>query len=263
MKILDFSPGDTSVPPFFNTVLPQDIKKLEAQKKAWVFSAVLLPLILRANNQIIEERVGTTALFKERESLSEEKITQLLAVLKKYKIAQKKRDVEWLKSISEKQHNQILHQINIKIQPISPALTLAQAALESGWGTSRFVRIANNLFGQHTTSARYGIRPKYWTGGHNQNIKIFSSVCDSIAAYMLNLNRNQAYKSYRTIRFKHPAKPQFHIYGFEKYSEIGEEYIKRLKTMLYHYKFIAYTNATLDTPERLERLSQLKSFYIY
>ncbi len=263
MRILDFGEGDTVVPPFFNKQLPSDLRTLTRKQRIWVFSAVMLPLILRENRFINNEREKTQVLLSRFPNLNEQEMHTLLLTLKRYKIIQKARTVSWLLTIDQKTKTHIDQAADIKIRPVSPALTLSQAALESGWGTSRFVRIANNIFGQHTGNSRYGVRPKHWKGKANQNIKLFTSIEDSIAAYMLNLNRNRTYRFYRKLRQRYPKQPLKQIYGFKNYSEIGMEYVKRLQIMLIRFRFIVYTEAHLDHSRRIERLSAMKAFYFY
>ncbi len=80
-------------------------------------------------------------------------------------------------------------------------LALVQGAIESGWGKSRFVREANNIFG-HWTWGEVGLIPLGREEGKTHKIRIFRTMQSSVDAYILNLNRHYAYKSFRKARLK-------------------------------------------------------------
>jgi len=117
-------------------------------------------------------------------------------------------------------------------------LALAQAAIESGWGKSRFVKEANNIFG-HWEYSNKGLAPKskYDHITIDYSIKIFPTLEDSIKAYMLNLNRNLAYKKFRELREKFHSQNKVYT-GLDaadtmiNYSQKKEEYVKLLKHMI-------------------------------
>jgi Bax protein len=125
-----------------------------------------------------------------------------------------------------------------KINTIPPSLALAQAAIESGWGKSRFVKEANNIFG-HWEYSNKGLAPKskYDHIKIDYSIKIFPTLEDSIAAYMKNLNRNPAYKKFRDLREKYTEENKTFT-GIAaadtmiNYSQKKEEYVKILKQMI-------------------------------
>ena len=125
-----------------------------------------------------------------------------------------------------------------KIDIIPPSLALAQAAIESGWGKSRFVRVANNIFG-HWEYSNKGIKPKskYEHIKIDYSLKIFPSLEASLAAYMLNLNRNRAYRKFRKEREKLRENNQT-ISGLilastlKNYSQLKEKYVKRVKKLI-------------------------------
>lgn len=89
-----------------------------------------------------------------------------------------------------------------KIDIVPPSLAIAQAAAESAWGKSRFVLEANNIFGHWTYNADIGLIPKQRTLGASHFIRIFKNIKESTHAYMLNLNRNLAYKSFQEKRYE-------------------------------------------------------------
>jgi Bax protein len=198
-----------------------NIKNIKQQKKAFV--EILLPLIQTENQKILNLRKKVIEIFNDPYFLlNPQKISFLSTVAKTYKI----------KNILDK--NEFLKKIDI----IPPSLALAQAAIESGWGKSRFVRVANNIFG-HWEYSNKGIAPKskYDNIDINYSLKIFPSLEASIKAYMLNLNRNPAYKEFRNLRFIYKSTNKkfsglIAANTMKLYSQQEENYVKLLKQMI-------------------------------
>ena len=197
------------------------IKSTKQQKQAFV--EIMLPLIQAENRKIEVLRKTIINIFNDPFYLiNPKKITFLTKIAKIYKI----------KNITDK--NEFLK----KIDKIPPSLALAQAAIESGWGKSRFVKKANNIYG-HWTYSNKGLAPKskYDHIKIDYSIRIFPSLEASIAAYMKNLNRNPAYKEFRNLREKYNQK-HIPFTGLEaadtmtNYSQKKDEYVKLLKKMI-------------------------------
>jgi len=197
------------------------IKNIKAQKKAFV--NILLPLIQKENQKIIQIRRKIIKIFNDPYYLlNKEKIVFLTKIAKEYKI----------KDINNKK------EFLMKIDTVPISLALAQAAIESGWGKSRFVKEANNLFGHWEYSSK-GLQPKskYDHIKIEYSIKIFPSLESSIATYIRNLNRNPAYKEFRDIRYKYKSKniPFTGIIAAKTmrlYSQKKDEYVKLLQKMI-------------------------------
>ncbi len=212
----------------------QKIKDTKRKKAAFI--SIMLPKIHQANYKIIQERHFIESFFKKviflNSSRSRKDIEKLFKLAQKYKI----KDVYDVKAYLKR----------IDLIPVS--LVLAQGALESAWGKSRFAREANNIFGQWTYQSK-GLVPKNRVAGKRHKIKIFDSIGDSIEAYMLNLNRNKAYKKFRNKREKETHLR--HIFTgiaaadtMEKYSGIGKEYNEILKKMIRKNRFEQFDNQT-------------------
>lgn len=128
-----------------------------------------------------------------------------------------------------------------KVNVIPDALVLTQAANESAWGTSRFARQANNYFGQWCYKKGCGLVPLQRTEGAIHEVAKFASMSDSVYAYFMNVNRNKAYASLRSIREALEADNQDLssvntatqlTNGLLKYSERGQAYVDDLQTMI-------------------------------
>ncbi|MRI82834.1 MAG: mannosyl-glycoprotein endo-beta-N-acetylglucosamidase [Nitratiruptor sp.] len=197
------------------------IKSIKLQKRA--FFDILRPLVERENAKILEERRFVQAFFEKlaTQPFPEAKELQRLgAIAKKYRI----------KNLYD------LEEYRVKIDTIPLSLVLAQAALESGWGKSRFAREANNLFGEWTWGKK-GLVPKHRSPGKRHKIKIFDSIQDSIASYMLNLNRHRAYREFRAARYmaRKKGRPFSGLEAamtMQRYSEIGRRYTRLVSRII-------------------------------
>jgi len=137
-----------------------------------------------------------------------------------------------------------------KVDVVPPSLALAQAAVESGWGKSRFVKEANNIFG-HWTYGEKGLIPQNRNENATHKIRIFSSLQNSIRAYMLNLNSNRAYHSFRNKRLQ---LRQTHLLPsgdklsstMKNYSGIGKKYLKILNSIINKQKLSRFDYMFFD-----------------
>lgn len=158
------------VPPSFAVSISHDLGALPLEEKKAAFFKIVLPLVARENAKIREER----ALVMKGGEIPD-------ALWDKYDT--KKGDLDTLKR---------------RIDVIPASMVLAQAALESGWGTSRFAREGNNLFGTRTYNPDTpGITPDKANGFR---VVKYASLGDSVGHYMLNLNTNEAYREFRKAR---------------------------------------------------------------
>jgi Bax protein len=120
---------------------------------------------------------------------------------------------------------------------IPPSLALAQSAEESGWGTSRFARQGNALFGQWTWDRSQGIRPSAAAASATHAIRRFPTLLAAVRAYARNLNTHRAYASFRLERerLRQQSQP---ISGFRlattltRYSERGGAYVRSLHAIM-------------------------------
>ncbi len=183
-----------------------------ATQRKNAFFAYLLPLVEKENNKI-----RLTRSLIQNNQLND---TQRQKLAKKYRI----------QTISK---NALLEAIDA----IPPSLVLAQAAIESNWGRSRFSKRYNNYFGLWCFKPGCGVVPKKRRVGAEHEVMNFSSVGKSIEYYLLNLNRNYAYKLLRQIR-THKRKHNLKLTGgslaegLDKYSAIGYEYIELVQSII-------------------------------
>ena len=207
------------VKPIYLTKLPKDLKTLgDTKKKRELFIKILLPLILYENNKIIEDRKRLFKVLAKNFNTIGERVW-LKRRFKEYKI--KDGDLSKLK-------------MRMDIIPVSVAL--AQAANESGWGTSRFALEGNALFGQWTWSKK-GISPKNKDPNKSHKILQFQVLKASVRAYKNNLNTHNAYKEFREARAQLRQRNE-EILGLKltkylkNYASIGDKYVEILEDII-------------------------------
>ncbi len=219
-------PGGT-IPAIELTTLPPDLSQVEGvKKKKALFFRSLLPIVLAENEKLTELR-SHVAVFLEKglKQLSESERRWLEAMARQYKVKGSIDDVR------------IQRKLLRRIDVVPPALVLAQAANESAWGTSRFARQGNNLFGQWTYRQSEGIVPLQRPEGATYAVRVFASIDASVRAYMQNINSNAAYAELRQLRQQMRDNGEAldsHVLatGLMAYSARGEEYISELQAMM-------------------------------
>jgi Bax protein len=116
-------------------------------------------------------------------------------------------------------------------------MALAQAAIESGWGRSRFAREAHNLFGVVTDSQRQGMKPRKRDAGKKTLLRRYPSLRESVRGYLHTLNTHGAYRLLRETRHRlraanQPIKGTALTTGLKRYSELGERYIRMVNALI-------------------------------
>ena len=127
-------------------------------------------------------------------------------------------------------------QLKKRVDTIPRSLALVQAAVESAWGTSRFARQGNNLFGEHCVTDGCGIPPKGLDDAAFE-VETFDAVAQSVRSYMHNLNTHPAYETFRKKRHafrRRGEKPDAHelAKALHPYSERDQAYTRNLQAML-------------------------------
>ena len=207
------------VKPIYFTQFPRDLDALQSTKlKKETFIKIVLPLIVAENERILEDRNKLISLAKKKFTTDLEK-QWLRQKLLEYKV--KKGDLK-----------KLLNRMDI----IPTSIALAQAAKESGWGTSRFALEGNAIFGQWTWSGQ-GIAPLDRESNKNHKILKFPILRASVKAYQNNLNTHKSYKMFRDKRLKLRDKNK-KISGLEltetlkNYAQTGSEYTKILNQII-------------------------------
>ncbi len=197
-----------------------------------LFYRTMLPLVLRVNEIISEERHHLHELIRKRRqsALNPAEAEWLRSLAIDYRVI----DPSYRAELRE--HHITTLQRRIDIIPISMAL--GQAAYESGYATSRFAQEGNALFGQWRWGS--GLMPSEQRSGMGDyRIADFATPLDSMAAFAKNLNTNKAYRQFREIRSRMRSRREplsgYHLAaGLRNYSERGEIYVETLRQMIDH-----------------------------
>ena len=220
------------VKPIYLTKLPKDLKTLgDTKKKRELFIKIVLPLILAENEKILEDRKKLFKILGKNFNTAGERVW-LKRRFKEYKIDD--RDLSKLK-------------MRMDIIPVS--IALAQAANESGWGTSRFALEGNALFGQWTWSKK-GISPKNKDPDQSHKILQFQVLKASVKAYKNNLNTHNAYKEFREKRAQLRQQEET-VIGLKlvkylkNYAAIGERYVEILEDIIERNSLTDFDQANL------------------
>ncbi|MGF7139244.1 glucosaminidase domain-containing protein [Roseimarinus sediminis] len=148
----------------------------------------------------------------------------------------------------------------VRLKPHPTSLVLAQAAVESGWGQSRFAIEGNNLFGVWTSSCdKNVIKSRYDRDDQQIFLKRYNNVAESIDHYFLTIGRHNAYRKFRQERFKEADVIQL-IEALDRYSENGEVYTLLLKKVIDWNQLEKYDNYSID-PEYITSQTLLNYYF--
>ena len=207
------------VKPVALTLLPAEIKMIENTKqRKEFFIQIILPLVLQENNNIKLDRKRLFSIINKSNNTSLEK-RWLEKKYKQYGIPSK--DLSILK---------------IRMDEIPVSLAIAQAAKETGWGTSRFAQEGNALFGQWTWSGE-GLKPKDADKNKGHKVMKFNVLQASVRAYQRNLNTHSSYKNLRKARAELrdqglPLDSLLLVKFLDQYAETGEKYVEVLQKII-------------------------------
>lgn len=207
------------VPRDFAKIIPQSHLGLPVKRQKESFIAITLPLILAANEEISQRRDAIMRAVSRGDRPTVERWARLYRV-----------------KIENRPLADIQKELLLRADFVPVSLALAQAAIESGWGTSRFALQGNALFGQWAWQKDAGLKP---TRASNSNavVRSFPNLFGSVRAYMHNLNTHPRYAAFRARRHLLRGRTQsdlgYQLSNFlDGYAEIGEVYVAKLKTLI-------------------------------
>ena len=215
--------GEAGVPRIFLTSMPEalDAVRETAERKELFFKGVL-PLVLQVNEDLRADRARLLTLREIIKSGNKPKAADRL----------------WLAMMSDRYgvSRDNVDALLRRVDTVPPSMALAQAAVESGWGTSRFALEGNALFGQWTF-ADGNLVPEDRDEDKAHMIKRFDRLIDSVRAYVLNLNTNRAYREFRDLRAKlrnkgKPLDGRALVGKLQRYSERGADYVNEIRSLI-------------------------------
>ena len=220
------------VKPVKLSLLPNEIKMIESTKKRKnLFIQIILPLIIEENDRIKFNRKKLFSILNKNHNSNDEK-KWLNEKFKQYGVL-----------------NKDLSTLKVRMDTVPASLAIAQAAQETGWGTSRFALEGNALFGQWTWSGE-GIKPADADSNATHKIMKFKILKSSIRAYQRNLNTHSGYKEFRMARAA-LRDNRGNLDGLilatylNRYAETGAEYVRVIKQIIKQNNLTDFDNVKL------------------
>jgi Bax protein len=216
----------------FTKSIPDSHTALPVKRQKESFIAITLPLILAANEEIAQRRNAIKRAVARGDQPTLERWARL------YRI-----DTE------DTSPSEVERQLLLRADFVPVSLALAQAAIESGWGTSRFALQGNALFGQWAWQKDAGLKPAR-ASNSEAVVRSFPNLFGSVRAYMHNLNTHPRYAAFRArrhlLRGRTQADLGYQLSNFlDGYAEIGEAYVAKLKALIRSNNFGQYESARL------------------
>ncbi len=220
------------VKPVSLSLLPAEMKMIEnTKKRKELFIQIILPLVLEENNNIRSDRKKLFKILNKSNNTVLEK-RWLGRKFKLYGV-----------------NNKDLSTLKIRMDEIPASMAIAQAAKETGWGTSRFALEGNALFGQWTWSGE-GIKPAGAEDDSTHKVMRFKVLQASVKAYHRNLNTHSSYRNFRSVRAElrdDDKKLDSLILSehLDKYAETGKEYVRILQQIIKQNQLTDFDDAKL------------------
>lgn len=219
-------PPEETVPPLAVERFPEDIDELAVSERKALFFRSLLPLLMVENVRLRQKRARIEEWFATGElEVDGPEWQQVAGLLYRYQLSGDPNDPE------------VRRRLLRRIDEIPVDMALAQAANESGWGTSRFAQEANNLFGVWTWDAEQGLAPENRAEGTTHYVRVFPDLHASVRNYVYTLNVGDAYRELRLLREQRRQEGR-RLHGLElaqgltRYSERGEAYVNEVQSMI-------------------------------
>ena len=237
--------GETAVPRLFLASLPGDIRHIrETSARKALFFKTVLPLVLQVHEEILRDRRRLWNLhFQTSLGMKTGPADRLWLMVMAERYGFERVSIEAL-----------LKRVDI----IPPSLALAQAAEESGWGTSRFVREGNAVFGQWTYSNTGSLVPSRRDVDKQHRVRTFNSLLDSVRAYAHNLNTHAAYRQMRKVRSNlrlkgAPLDGLVLVENLKSYSQRGQKYVEGIRALIKRNNLHRFDDARLRDGSTIPR----------
>tara|TARA_B100001540_G_C15808169_1_gene643110 strand:+ start:1088 stop:1930 length:843 start_codon:yes stop_codon:yes gene_type:complete len=182
---IEYIKKSKKVPDVIIAKFPDDFKNIYSSKlRKNLFIKVALPIIVKENEKLVSQNIEIEKLKNKFNFLKRSEALWLRKKMEEYEV-----------------NDQSIGELLMRIDAIPVSIALSQAAVESGWGTSRFASEGNALFGQYVWGEGKGIVPEERSESEIHEIKSFKNLKSSVSSYMKNLNSNYHYNEFRLNRF--------------------------------------------------------------
>jgi Bax protein len=223
---------DEEVKPIVYDVNNYDLAELDVNEKKEKFVQLMLPTILIVKEEILEKKRKTEKIYAKMKSGKKLKKSEnefLERLLSEYKV-----------------EDDSIEELLVKLSPPPPAIVLGQAIIESGWGTSRFFKEANNVFGiwsfdetEPRVPSKFGYR-----NGYKVYLKKYNSLKECLEDYFYKIAVLSYYKKFREYAYKTENYVELTKH-LENYSELKQEYVVRLNKIISENNLDSYDKYTL------------------
>jgi Bax protein len=240
-------PATGKVPPFFIKTYPEDfhtIDDISVRKR--VFLHTLLPHALFVRQEALQRREKLQTILNKIEcSLENLDFTKGGEYESHCSWADflAEDEVHFIRNLCRRYRTTSVEGLLERVDAVPTSIILAQGALESSWGGSRFAREGNSIFGMWTWKTS-GIIPSRRDEGKTHKVKAYESILDSVRAYHLTLNRFEPYDHFRQLRLQ-TDDPLILVDGLLPYSERGEDYVEEIKHIILSNELQKYDNCSL------------------
>lgn len=175
-------------------------------------------------------------------------------------LIKKNPDDEELLALQEQYNADNNEELLMALKPHPRSVTLAQAAMESAWGQSRFFKEANNLFGVWSFNKN---EPRIAAGEQRGEktiwLKKYDSIKDAIKDYYLMISRSWAFKEFRELNYQVEFQnPYLLVEKLHRYSEKKELYGKELSSMINYNKFVHFDEIHYERPKKIKKAVPVK-----
>lgn len=206
------------------SLIPDFASLHNSARRKQAFFDWLQPIIERENRRIMEQRKQLLRMRDRELDRHDRRVLRRLA--REYGLAGRK--------YSERH---LIERLLVRVDRIPPELVAAQAAIESAWGTSRFAREGNNLFGEWCHHKGCGMVPRRRNANAHHEVRRFASPAQSVRAYMHNINTRKEYRLLRRLRAKErqllqPLSGYELALGLRSYSERGMAYVRQVRHLI-------------------------------
>ncbi|MBU0675344.1 MAG: glucosaminidase domain-containing protein [Proteobacteria bacterium] len=230
------------IPPVTFTGYPENMNELEISLKKKLFFHALLPSAMIVRDEIEQERETFRQILNKFENAPDG--LYFSDEIDEWGLGLSATEIEFVMAMTHKYRSRKANQLLNRINVIPLSLIMAQAAIESSWGSSRFARLGNNLFGVWTWG-NMGLIPIDRDEDKKHKVAVYDSILDSVRAYMITLNRLPAYREFREIRSR-TMDPMLLADGLTLYSERRDEYVAEVKDFILVNSLLRYDDFVLD-----------------
>lgn len=214
--------------------LPDFSNYTQVKQKKSAFFDYIFPLVQKSNQLVIADRKDLEILAGNVSKLTFIQRIKLNQIAENYFV-----------DTQDRSDTEVVEQLLLRVDPVPPSLALAQAAIESAWGTSRFAVQGNNLFGQWCYKKGCGLVPLQRNSESKHEVAKFSTVSDSVESYIHNINTHRAYKDLRASRARlrsaeNTASGHQLAENLLEYSELREKYVHEVQAVIRINKLAKY-----------------------